>query len=365
MGRPDATVDRLAVRACTVPTEEPQTDGTLRWDATTIVVVEATGGDHVGIGYSYADAAAASVVERVLAEVVVGVDAMAVTGAWDAMVGCVRNIGRHGIAAGAISAVDTALWDLKARLLDVALVDLLGMAREVVPVYASGGFTSLSRQGLQEQLGGWAADGHARVKMKVGTDPPADIERVHAARHAVGPAVELYVDANGAYDRKQALEKSTGFADAGVVWFEEPVGSDDLAGLALLRDRAPAGMEIASGEYGYDPWDFRRMLDAGAVDVLMPDATRCLGITGFQRAAALAYAFDVPISAHTAPALHLHPCAALPGVRHLEWFADHVRIEHELFDGAPEPQGGLLRPDRTRPGLGLELKRDALDRYAT
>jgi L-alanine-DL-glutamate epimerase-like enolase superfamily enzyme len=361
---PDAVVEALDVRVCTIPTEEPEADGTLAWDATTIVLVQATAGGAVGLGYAYADAAAASMVDRLLADVVVGRDALAVPAAWQAMVGCVRNVGRHGIAAGAISAVDNALWDLKARLLDLPLVDLLGAVRHDVPVYASGGFTSESVDRLREQLGGWAADGHTRVKMKVGTDPDADPGRVQAAREAVGDDVELYVDANGGYDRKQALAKAQRFAEVGVTWFEEPVSSDDLAGLRLLRDRMPAPIEVTAGEYGYDTWYFRDMLAAGAVDVLQPDATRCLGITGFVRAAALAQAFGIPISAHTAPALHVHPCAALPGVRHLEWFWDHVRIEGELFDGAPEPADGVLRPSRDRPGLGLELKVEAAERYA-
>jgi L-alanine-DL-glutamate epimerase-like enolase superfamily enzyme len=106
------------------------------------------------------------------------------------------------------------------------------------------------------------------------------------------------------------------------------------------------------------------MLEAGAVDVLQADATRCGGYTGFLRAAALADAHAVPLSAHTAPAVHVHPCCALAGVRHLEWFHDHVRIERLLFDGAIEPVDGALRPALDRPGLGLELKRRDGERYA-
>ena len=124
------------------------------------------------------------------------------------------------------------------------------------------------------------------------------------------------------------------------------MSSDDLDGLRLLRDRAPAGMEIAAGEYGYDPFYFRRMLEAGAVDVLQADATRCGGITGFLKAAAIADASHMPLSAHTAPALHLHVCCAAPRLRHLEWFHDHVRIEQVLFDGAPTP---ARRRHRARP----------------
>jgi L-alanine-DL-glutamate epimerase-like enolase superfamily enzyme len=272
--------------------------------------------------------------------------------------------GRQGIAATAISAVDTALWDLKARLLELPLVKLLGACREEVPVYGSGGFTSYPPERLEAQLAGWVEEGIRAVKMKVGTEPSQDRERVRVARGAIGPETELFVDANGAYDRKQAIGFAETFAGLGASWFEEPASSDDLEGLRLIRDRAPAGMDITAGEYGYDLVYFRRMLEAGAVDVLQPDATRCAGITGFLQAAALCQAHGVPLSAHTAPAIHVHPCCAAPGVRHLEWFHDHVRIEAMLFEGAPRPVNGVLRPDTSRPGLGLELKASEAARFA-
>lgn len=278
------------------------------------------------------------------------------------MVGAIRNLGRPGIASMAIAAVDSALWDLKARLLGLPLVRLLGMARASVPVYGSGGFTSYSVDRLQRQLGNWVEQGITRVKMKIGSDPAADLERVQAAREAIGRKSELFVDANGAYDRKQALDLARRFAAVNVSWFEEPVTSDDLEGLRLVRDRAPAGMEIAAGEYGYDLPYFRRMLEAGAVDVLQADASRCAGITGFLSVAALCQAHSLPLSAHTATALHLAlGCSATP-VRHLEYFHDHVRIEKMLFDGVVEPRGGRIHPDLTRPGLGLELRRADAER---
>jgi L-alanine-DL-glutamate epimerase-like enolase superfamily enzyme len=235
--------------------------------------------------------------------------------------------------------------------------------RDGVPIYGSGGFTSYSVAQLQAQLGGWVASGVPRVKMKVGRDPAADVERVRAARAAIGPTAELFVDANGAYSRKQALAFAEAFAEYGVRWFEEPVSSDDLEGLRLLRDRAPAGMDIAAGEYGYDLFYFRRMLEAGAVDVLQADATRCAGISGFLRVGALCEARGLPLSAHTAPSVHVHPCCALPTVRHLEYFHDHVRIEQMFFDGAVAPANGALYPDLLRPGLGLELKRSDAEHY--
>lgn len=362
--RAEAAVERLDVAAYTIPTDKPESDGTLEWDSTTIVVVHAHAGGERGLGYAYAHAAAASLIDATLREVVEGRDAFAIPGTWASLMERVRNVGRPGIAAAAISAVDAALWDLKARLLELPLVCLLGRTRDAVPIYASGGFTSYTIDELREQLGGWAAAGIPRMKMKVGRQPDADLERVRAARDAIGSEAELFVDANGAYERKQALVLAAAFAEEGVTWFEEPVSSDDLEGLRLVREGAPPGLEIAAGEYGYDPWYFRRMLEAEAVDVLQADATRCLGITGFLRGAALAEAYHVPLSAHTAPALHAHLCCALETVRHVEWFHDHVRIERLLFDGTPEPQDGELVADLSRPGIGLELKRSEAERYA-
>ncbi|MGA9510507.1 MAG: enolase C-terminal domain-like protein [Candidatus Sulfotelmatobacter sp.] len=363
--RSDSTrIARIDASIYRVPTDHPESDGTLEWDSTTLVLVRATGGGSTGLGYTYADAATARVIDDLLSKTVTGRDAMDISGCWQAMVKCIRNLGRPGIASMAISAVDTALWDLKARLLGLPLVKLLGAMQESVPIYGSGGFTSYSVRQLQEQLASWVKQGIPRVKMKIGRDAAADVARVHAARKAIGPDTELFVDANGAYSRKQALNQAKAFADANVSWFEEPVSSDDLAGLHLIRDRAPAEMEIAAGEYGYDLGYFRRMLEAQAVDVLQADATRCGGITGFLQVASLCEAFHLALSAHTAPALHTQACCAASPLRHLEYFHDHVRIERMLFDGVPEPIKGELRPDLSKPGLGIELKDADAQRFA-
>lgn len=365
MARGDALpIERVDVSAYKIPTDAPEADGTYAWDSTTLVVAEASAGGTRSVGYTYADTATARLIKDTLADVVRGRDAMDVPGCWSAMVRKIRNLGRPGIASMAIAAVDGALWDLKARLLDVSLVALLGAVRDAAPVYGSGGFTSYSIEQLQRQLGGWVREGIPRVKMKIGTHPEDDLGRVRAAREAIGPDAELYVDANGAYSRKQALAQAEAFREYGVVWFEEPVSSDDLEGLHLLRDGGPAGMDIAAGEYGYDLWYFRRMLEAEAVDVLQADGSRCAGITGFLRVAALTESRSMLLSAHCAPTLHVAPCCSIPGLSPIEYFHDHARIEHMLFDGALTPVDGALRPDRTRPGLGVDFKRQDAERYA-
>ncbi|HVM46844.1 MAG TPA: enolase C-terminal domain-like protein [Candidatus Acidoferrum sp.] len=359
----DATIERLEAWAYRVPTDAPESDGTAEWDSTTIVVAELRAGGKTGLGYTYSSPSAAGLIRGKLAQVVRGGAALDVTRLRTAMNRAVRNMGRPGIASAAIAAVDTALWDLKARLLELPLVKLLGQVREAIPAYGSGGFTSYPLEKLYEQMHGWAGEGFRMMKMKIGREPDQDAERVRIAREAVGEDAQLFVDANGALARKQALAMADQLAAWNVAWFEEPVTSDDLEGLRLLRDRAPAGMDIAAGEYGDDATYFRRMLQAGAVDVLQADATRCGGITGFLEAGALCTAFKIPLSAHTAPSIHQHPCCALEAARHVEYFHDHVRIEQLLFDGAARAKDGLLRPDTSRPGLGLELKRPDAEKY--
>jgi L-alanine-DL-glutamate epimerase-like enolase superfamily enzyme len=350
-----APIVRVTAASYTIPTDAPESDGTIAWDSTTMVTAEVEAGGKTGFGYTYCDASAGLVIDSLLSKTIVGSDAFAIEACWAAMNAAVRNIGRPGIAACAISAVDIALWDLKAKHLGVALATLLGGARDSAPVYGSGGFTSYEDGRLCDQLGGWAAEGCRWVKMKIGREPERDLHRVEKAKQAIGETI-LFVDANGAYSRKQALHLAQAFAAFDVGWFEEPVSSDDLDGLRLMRDRGPAGMSIAAGEYGYTPYYFRAMLAAGAVDVLQADATRCGGITGFLRAAALCDGFQIPLSSHCGPAVHLAVACAAPRLIHMEWFHDHVRIEQRLLDGAPQLMNGCIAPDLSRPGHGLELR---------
>jgi L-alanine-DL-glutamate epimerase-like enolase superfamily enzyme len=340
----------VTVHACTIPTDEPESDGTAEWDSTTIVITEID----EGIGYTYCDAAAAEVIREKLADLVHD----DVRKAWLDMQHAVRNMGRPGIAACAISAVDQALWDRKARRLGVSLVDLLGAAHDHVPVYGSGGFCTYSLERLQEQLGGWVSQGIPRVKMKLGRKPDEDPQRLDAVREAIGDETELFVDANGAFTPKDALRWAERYAlEWNVRWFEEPVSSGDLEGMRFVRDGAP--LEVAAGEYAYVPEDVRNIV--GSVDVLQLDVTRCLGITGILD---VGNAYGIDVSAHCAPAMSAHAFCAVARRRHLEYFHDHIRIEERLFDGLPELRDGALYPDRSRPGNGLELKRKEIEKWS-
>lgn len=350
----------------TVPTDAPEADGTLSWDSTTMVLAQARAGDTVGTGWTYGPAACATMINGTLAGILERRDALDVGGAFAAMVKAVRNAGRPGAVGYAISAVDVALWDLKARLLDLPLHRLLGAVRETVPVYGSGGFTSYDERQLREQLTHWALDqAIPRVKIKIGqswgADTSRDLDRMGQARAIIGDQTELFVDANGGYGRKQAIRVMQAAADLDVRWFEEPVSSDDLDGLREVRDAVAP--DVTAGEYGYDLYYFRRMCAAGAVDCLQADVSRCGGITEWLRTAAVAASYGLDISGHCGPHLHAHVAAATPNLRHLEWFHDHVRIESMFFDGTLDPTGGVIRPDPAAPGHGLTLRQGDAEPY--
>jgi L-alanine-DL-glutamate epimerase-like enolase superfamily enzyme len=362
----DAPIDDVTAQVYEIPTDAPEADGTLAWSSTPLILVEVTAGGRRGIGYTYAAGACQALIDGPLAEAVTGQSALDVGGAWESMVRAMRNNGRPGLVSCAISAVDTALWDLKGKLLDIPVCRLLGVVHAQVPIYGSGGFTTYDEPAARTQLRRWVGEWQIpRVKIKIGeswgSDVDRDLDRIAFARKVIGPHVELYVDANGGYSRKQAVRVAHAMAQHDVTWFEEPVSSDDLAGLREVRDQVTP--DVTAGEYGYDLTYFHRMLEAKAVDCLQIDVTRCGGITDWLRAAAVAAGRNVDVSGHCAPNLHAHVAAAIPNLRHLEYFHDHHRIEHMLFDGALAPQGGVLCPDQHRPGLGLEFKHADAEQY--
>ncbi|MFB9237795.1 enolase C-terminal domain-like protein [Plantactinospora siamensis] len=355
---------RLSARAYTLPTDGPEGDGTFAWSQTTLVLATAEADGHTGLGWSYGPVAAVRVVSDELAPVVADLDPDDVPAAWSAMQRRLRNAGRPGIGGLALSAADCAIWDLKARRHGLPLARLLGAARHAVPVYGSGGFITYDAGRQHEQLSGWVHEqGIPRVKIKIGeswgADLSRDLDRMSAARRSIGPDAELFVDANGGYGRKQAIRVLHAAADLDVRWYEEPVSSDDLAGLGLVRDRVDA--DVTAGEYGYDLVYFQRM--APFVDCLQIDVTRCGGISEFLRAAGVAAAAGLEVSGHCAPHQHLAVAAATPNLRHLEWFHDHVRIEGMLFDGVADPTGGTVPVNRDAPGTGLTLRVADAERF--
>ena len=355
-------IESIKITAYQIPTDFPESDGTIKWNFTTMIVVWLKAGGKSGIGYTYGGSAVFQIIKDFEA-LIKGTNVFENAFLWSKMLDAVRNIGSRGVAANAISAVDVALWDLKAKLLNVPLCYLWGMEREKVPIYGSGGFTSYTDDQLISQFEGWKKEGISKFKMKVGRHPEKDLERVKLARKVIGDSDELFVDANGAYTLKQALNLAVEFSESNVTWFEEPVSSDNLEGLHLLRTRVPLAMNIAAGEYGYEIFYFKRMLDAQAVDILQADATRCLGYSGFFQACQISHAYSIPLSSHCAPALHLHACLTQRHICHMEFFHDHVRIEKKYFDGFPKQDKGSLSPHLDRNGHGLELKEETINEY--
>jgi L-alanine-DL-glutamate epimerase-like enolase superfamily enzyme len=351
-----AKVTKSSVSVYTIPTDTPEADGTFSWSSTTMVVVQLEAGGRCGLGYTYADLSTAKLAEKLLDEVVLGQDAFDQGAVWQSMLRMIRNLGGVGIGMMAISAIDVALWDLRSRLLDTPLVNLIGRVRDSIPVYGSGGFTSYTDDQLTKQFEEWAEQGFAMMKMKVGTHPASDPHRVSIARRAIGNSAKLFVDANGAYTVSQAILLAQIFNEEAVSWFEEPVSSDNLVGLNQVRSRVPAGMDVAAGEYGYTAWYFQQMLNAQAVTTLQADATRCGGVSGFLEVASLCWAQNIPLSSHCGPSVHLHVCCAVPRAIHMEFFHDHARIERTFFEGFCKPVSGCMSPDLSRPGMGLELK---------
>lgn len=356
-------ISSVSILLFEIPCEYPESDGTYQWSSTTLIVIILEAENKKGMGYTYGDASVFSLLKDNFAPQLKNTNPFDNTHTICKLAASARNAGLPGIASHALSAADIALWDLKAKILKVPLCKLWGVSKEKITAYGSGGFTSYNEEQTATQFEGWQKQGIFQFKMKVGRYPEQDIKRVKSARKIIGPEAKLFVDANGAYDLRQALEMAEKFNECEISWFEEPVSADNTAGLNFIRNKTPPGMNVVAGEYGYNIFDFKKLLAAQAVDILQGDATRCGGYSGFFSAANLASAFQIPISSHTAPSIHLHLCLALPHSYNLEFFHDHQRIEEELFEGFPRLENGYLWPYLERDGHGLEIKKISGNKY--
>ena len=234
-----------------------------------------------GLGMTYSSPGVKDVVENALMQILIGRDPMDTEKIWNDMLWKVRSYGRKGVALCAISAVDIALWDLKAKFLNLPLYKLLGAYTNSVPVYGSGGWTNLTKSELIQEMTDYVESGIPRVKMKVGKNfgncEREDIERVEAVRDAIGYDIALYIDANNGYRKKQAIYMAKEFEQFQVGWLEEPLIPDDVDGMSEIARSTT--IPIASGKLEYTKYGFKELIYRGGADIVQPDAGRVGGVT--------------------------------------------------------------------------------------
>ncbi|MCH8115744.1 MAG: mandelate racemase/muconate lactonizing enzyme family protein [Chloroflexi bacterium] len=322
----------------------------------------------LGVGQARPPHAIREIIERELKDLFIGEDPFNIEKLWNDMFWRMRNYARKGVALQALSSIDIALWDLKARALGLPLYRLLNPRYESVPVYGSGGWTNMTEEELVEEALGFVERGIPRYKMKVGKDfgnaEREDVQRVAAVRKAVGDDVEIYVDANMGYNVKQAIRMSHKFEDYDVRWFEEPILADNVEGFAQIS-RATQ-IPIATGENEYTRHGFKELIVHGGVDIVQPDVGRVGGVTEWMKVASLADSFGLSIAPHGVPNVHLQLCMAIPNLKVVEYFAGGwVTVGRTgFFTEVPVPVDGMWAPFPDKPGLGFELDPDAVKKYS-
>jgi L-alanine-DL-glutamate epimerase-like enolase superfamily enzyme len=306
-----------------------------------------------------------AVIEGALKEALINEDPFDIEYLWNRMFWLVRGYGRKGIAFCAISAVDIALWDLKAKALNLPLYKLLGPYTDTVPIYGSGGWTNFSEKELIEEQLSYVERGIPRIKMKVGKDfgtaEEEDIRRLAAVRKAVGDEVEIYVDANNGYYAKQAIRMARRFEEYNVKWFEEPVLADDIEGLASIS--RSINIPVATGEHEYTKFGFTDLISRGGADIVQPDVGRVGGVTEWMKVAHIAHGFNLPVAPHAVQVVHLHLTCAIPNLKVVEYLGIVEQRDNFVYNDFPEPKNGMWSPYPDRPGLGLDLNQDVVKKY--
>ena len=316
-------------------------------------------------GFGYTVAPGASLVPvmgqatRELAQELIGVNVLETEAAWERMARKGRWIGPGGLLNQAISPLDIAMWDAAGKTLGQPLFRLLGGYRDRLPVYGSDGFWySQTLEQLAANARRYANEGYTAVKLRLGREKSAqqEVRRVMAVREAVGPDVRILVDATETWDLATAL--ATGFAlqEAGIHWLEDPIATENVAGLARLCGELR--VRIATGEHIYNVSDFRRLFEEHATGVALIDLGRVGGITPWRRVAALAQAYDIPVCGHVLPEVHVHLASAVPN----GYLIENVPRSAGILKAMPDVENGCLVAPQ-RPGLGLELNEEAVKRF--
>ncbi len=353
--------DAIVVQDATIP---PLKAGAKGRDTVFIFIDTDEGAS--GFSYLSGPRAVRALIHDDISDALIGHDPFNIEALWQDMFWRVRGYGRKGLAFQAISGLDVALWDLKAKALDVPLYRLLGPAHESVPTYGSGGWTHFSIEELVAEQVGYVEAGFRRVKMKVGKDfgmdERGDMARLEAVRKAVGDDVEIYIDANNGYYAKQAIRMSKQFEDYGAAWFEEPVLADDIQGLAAIS-RATT-IPVATGEHEYTKYGFKDLISQGGADIVQPDIGRVGGVTEWMKVAHLADAFNLPVAPHAYGVLHLHCAMATPNIKAVEITGPEMERWPVLFEDVPPVIDGQWKPFADRPGLGLAPRSDTMRELA-
>ncbi|MDI9929305.1 mandelate racemase/muconate lactonizing enzyme family protein [Rhodococcus sp. IEGM 1354] len=308
---------------------------------------------HEGIGFGYSKRAggpAQFTHAQEIAPVLIGEDPNDIGKIWTKLVWAGASVGRSGVATQAIAAFDIALWDLKAKRAGLPLAKLIGSSRDSVQTYnTSGGFLHTPIEEVMENAAISLASGIGGIKLKVGQpDWRTDIARVTAVREFLGDDVPLMVDANQQWDRPTANRMCRILEQFDLVWIEEPLDAYDAEGHAMLARNFDTS--IATGEMLASVGEHVRLIEAGAVDILQPDAPRIGGITQFLKLATLAEHHNLQLAPHFAMEIHLHLAAVYP----LQTWVEHFDWLDPLFDEHLETRDGRMHLS-ARPGLGFTL----------
>lgn len=360
--QPGAKIRDVRTMLLSVPLDPPLSDSTHVLDCVQWIVVEletedGRTGRSLMLTFDYGPTLLQRIVDNELKRVVVGRDARDIAGTWHACYSYCEYIGQSGVAAWGIAAIEIALWDWLGKALEVPVCQLFGGYRETIPAYGSGGWLSYNTEQLLAEVSGYLQRGFRAVKMKVGSaDIRRDVQRVREVRKLIGGEIRLMVDANQAWSPTQAIDFARKIADQDIFWFEEPVSRIDLDG--YCRVASTIDIPIATGEREYEIGAFRDVLVRGGASILQPDALRIGGLSQCLKVAHLAEAFGRPIALHFYKEIDIHVLAAVSNGLYLEYFGwlDELLI-------APLRVADGMASVPKEPGLGLELKPEALREY--
>src|SRR5271168_4523831 len=356
-----AVIERVEIRMVDLVPKTKRVDAIQSFVSQETPIVRITDADGaVGVGYSYTiGTGGPSIVEliaRTLAPALIGREAAMVEQIWRDLLFLTHATSVGAITSLALAAIDTALWDLRCRKAALPLHVMAGGARDKVRLYTTeGGWLHLPTEALIADAFQAQALGFGGAKVKVGRPASEDVARLSAVRAAVGPAFEIFTDANQAFAVDEAIRRARLYESADIGWFEEPLPADDVEGHARLS-RATT-IPIAIGESLYSPPQFRDYLQRGACSIVQVDVARIGGVTPWLKTAHLAETFNVRVCPHFLMELHVALCCPIPNARWLEY----IPLLDDITSERMTVEGGYAMPS-AEPGLGIDWNFEAIDR---